>query len=77
MIRHLIVLFFSLLLTGTASADQPWAGQWQLTWRDGGSMLTLLQNGTSITGSYGNGRGRVEGTADGNRFEGDVIAHPL
>jgi MscS family membrane protein len=71
MIRHLIVLFFSLFLTGTASADQPWAGQWQLTWRDGGSMLTLLQNGTSVTGSYGNGRGRVEGTADGNRFEGD------
>ena len=57
MIRHVFAVLAGLLLAclplaGVALADGPWAGQWQITWRDGGALLTLEQTGETVTGSY-------------------------
>ncbi len=73
MVRYFIIILFVLLSAGTAAADGPWTGQWQLTWRNGGAVVALEQDGSTLRGSYGNGRGRIVGRVNGDRFEGQNI----
>jgi len=73
MIRFLLVLFFGLMAGGSALAAGPWSGQWQITWRDGGSILILDQTGSAVAGSYNNGRGQISGRVTGDRFEGESV----
>lgn len=73
MLRHFFVLLFVLLGTGMAAASEPWTGQWQLTWRNGGAVVTIQQDGESLRGSYGNGRGHLEGRLRNGQFEGQNI----
>lgn len=71
MIRSLMILLWAVLATATARADQPWTGQWQITWGNGGALVSLQQDGTSVGGSFGSGT--IQGTAQDNRFEGQII----
>lgn len=70
MTRLILTLLWLVACGGAAMADGPWAGQWQLTWRDGGALITLRQNGDKVTGSYGDGRGHIEGTVTATGLEG-------
>ena len=69
-----LVLFLLLLIAAVlpAKADGPWSGQWQVTWRNGGAILTLDQQGAAITGSYSNGRGKILATARDKTLEGQI-----
>lgn len=73
MVRYFFLFLFILLAGRSAEAAGPWAGQWQLTWRNGGAVVTLEQEGSSIQGSYGSGRGRIEGRVQQDTFEGQNI----
>ena len=71
MIRLVLMVLWAVLLAGTASADQPWTGEWRLTWGSGGALVSLQQDGNSVGGSFGNGL--IRGTVHGERFDGQII----
>ena len=54
MIWRLMIILWAVLAATTARADGPWAGEWQLTWGNGGTLVNLKQDGTSVGGSFGN-----------------------
>lgn len=67
-----MTVFWALLLTGAAAAaDGPWTGEWRLTWGNGGALVSLQQDGTSVGGSFGNGL--LRGTVHEGRFDGQII----
>ncbi|MFO1132054.1 MAG: mechanosensitive ion channel [Hyphomicrobiales bacterium] len=70
-IRLVVVVLWAVLTAGTASADAPWTGDWQLTWSNGGALVSLQQDGSSVGGSFGNGL--IRGTARDGQFEGQIL----
>ena len=73
MARLFLVCVWALAMLGPAAADGPWAGNWQVTWPNGGATLELQQNGEDVSGAYRNGRGRIEAKAAGTQLAGRVI----
>jgi MscS family membrane protein len=71
MIWRLMILLWAVLAATTARADGPWAGEWQLTWGNGGALVSLEQDGTSVGGSFGNGL--IRGTVRDNLFTGEIV----
>jgi small-conductance mechanosensitive channel len=71
MIRLMTILLLAVLAAGTARADGPWAGEWQLSWGNGGALLSLQQDGASVGGSFGDGL--IRGTAQDNQFKGEIV----
>jgi small-conductance mechanosensitive channel len=71
MIRLMTILLWAMLAAGTARADGPWAGEWQLTWGKGGTLVSLQQDGNSVDGNFGNGL--IRGTARDGQFSGEII----
>lgn len=70
MIRLVMVFLWAALTAGTAAAAEDWGGQWQITWSNGGALLTLNQDGGSVGGSFG--QGTVQGTVHGRQFDGHI-----
>ena len=71
MIWRLMIILWAVLAATTARADGPWAGEWQLTWGNGGTLVNLEQDGTSVVGSFGNGL--IRGTVRDNQFTGEIV----
>ena len=71
MIRLMTILLLAVFTAGTARADGPWAGEWQLTWGNGGTLVTLEQDGASVGGSFGNGL--IRGTVRDSQFTGEIV----
>ena len=71
MIWRLMIILWAVLAATTARADGPWAGEWQLTWGNGGTLVNLKQDGTSVGGSFGNGL--IRGTVRDKRFTGEIV----
>ena len=70
--RILLVLAWIAALSGSAMADGPWAGEWKVSWANGGAVLTLRQTGPDLAGTCGNGLGTLSGTVDGSQFLGRI-----
>jgi small-conductance mechanosensitive channel len=70
--RILLVLAWIAALSGSAMADGPWAGEWKVSWANGGAVLILRQTGPDLAGTYGNGLGTLSGTVDGSQFQGKI-----
>jgi len=71
MIRLLAILLWAVLAAAPALADGPWAGDWEITWGNGGTRVELKQDGAVVSGSFG--RGKFQGTVHDNRFEGEIV----
>jgi MscS family membrane protein len=71
MIWRLMIILWAVLAAGTARADGPWAGEWQLAWGNGGALVSLEQDGASVGGSFGNGL--IRGTVRDNQFNGEIV----
>lgn len=71
MIRLVMVLLWAVLATGTAAADGPWTGEWEISWGNGGALVSLQQDGTSVGGSFGSGQ--IRGTVRDDRLEGEIV----
>jgi len=72
MIRLVMILLWAVFAAGTAAAaDSPWSGNWEIVWGNGGALVSLQQNGTSVNGSFGSGT--IKGTVHDNRFDGQII----
>ena len=70
--RIVLVLAWIAALSGSAVADGPWAGEWKVSWANGGAVLILRQTGSDLAGTYGNGLGTLSGTVDGSQFQGKI-----
>lgn len=70
MIRLAIILLCAVLAAATARADGPWAGQWQLSWGNGGALAELEQDGSTVRGSFGTGQ--IRGAVKDSRFDGQI-----
>jgi len=53
-------------------AEGPWAGEWKVSWANGGAVLSLSQTGPELAGTYGNGLGTLSGTVEGSQFQGQI-----
>ena len=73
MSRLFFLLIWALLMLVPATAAEPWSGEWKVSWPGGGGFLSLTQGGTDVRGSYRNGRGTVEGAAQGMELHGEII----
>jgi len=72
--RRLIVsILWALMLSSPAMADGPWSGDWTVRWANGAAVLTLTQDGSTVSGSYRTGHGHVEATAHGTQLDGILI----
>jgi MscS family membrane protein len=71
MIRLMTILLLAVFTAGTARADGPWAGEWQLAWGNAGALVTLEQDGASVAGSFGNGL--IRGTVRDNMLNGEIV----
>lgn len=71
MARLLMILLWAVLAAGTAMADAPWTGRWQLNWSNGGALVNLSQEGSAVGGSFGSGQ--IKGTVNGRLFEGEIV----
>ncbi len=56
--------------TGHANDAEPWAGEWQTFWRTGQAVMVLDQDGTTVTGTYEPGKGRIQGEIEGTILRG-------
>lgn len=58
----------------TTGPHPAWTGNWNTTWTEENETfsapVTLLQNGTSVTGTYDGGTGTMSGAVDGSRLLG-------
>lgn len=77
MTRTILVYLSFLLFTGSALAEATWSGLWDVTWPSGGGSLKLLQDGDIVQGSYRDGRGRIEGKAQGAELTGQITQDGL
>jgi small-conductance mechanosensitive channel len=59
------------LTTAAAAQDHPWTGHWDTFWREGAARMVLEQSGTTVTGTYEPGGGRIVAEADGRRLAGE------
>lgn len=71
MIRLVVIFLWAVLAAGTAAAQGPWSGDWQITWGNGGALVRLDQDGSTVGGSFGSGQ--IRGTVRDNRFVGQII----
>lgn len=74
MIRLVMIFLWVLCAAGTAgtaAADGPWSGEWQITWGNGGALVRLTQDGTAVGGSFGSGQ--IQGTAHDDRLQGQIV----
>ena len=71
MIWRLMIILWAVLAATTARADGPWAGEWQRTRGNGGTLVNLEQDGTSVVGSFGNGL--IRGTVRDSQFTGEIV----
>ena len=64
------------LLASTASFARSvdhWSGVWDVSWRDGGAHMQLVQEGASVKGEIPLFGSRIEATVDGKRLSGQRI----
>ena len=71
MTRLMIMMLWAVLTAGSAMAAGPWTGEWQLTWGNGGALVSLQQDGNSVGGSFG--IGLIRGSVHDNQFDGQII----
>ncbi|PZF78812.1 hypothetical protein DK847_03175 [Aestuariivirga litoralis] len=71
MIRLVMILLWAVLTAGTAAADGPWSGEWEITWGNGGAIVRLEQDGAAVGGSFGSGQ--IQGTLRDGRFDGQIL----
>ncbi len=61
----------------TTGPQLAWSGNWNTTWSEENETFTepftLVQNGTSVTGSYADSSDRLQGTVEGSRLVGTWI----
>ena len=57
--RHLFCLIAMFATASTMGAYADWAGEWEVTWHDGGGRLVLKQEGGLVTGTYAPQNGRI------------------
>lgn len=72
-ISVLLALAAILIGPSSAAADGPWQGDWRSYWRDGQALMTLEQQGDTVTGRYRPGNGRIEAKVQGSRLRGRWI----
>src|SRR6056297_1428368 len=74
--RHvyaLILAWIFLLLpmiAAHAQASPDWSGRWDTFWRDGAAVVALEADGSTVTGTYEPGAGRIEGQVEGQVLRG-------
>jgi len=74
MTRLLTFLLFAIItMARPASAGGPWEGKWQVAWPNGGGFIVLTQQDAAVTGTYGDGFGRVEARAQGLLITGQLV----
>lgn len=69
----LLLVFLLSATSTTQGAEQNWTGEWRTMWRDGQALMTLKQDGMSVSGGYQPGDGRIEGTVNGTVLRGKWI----
>ena len=70
---HLLLACIFVPITATmalAQSSPDWSGRWDTFWRDGAAVVQLQQKGSSVTGTYEPGGGRIEGQVDGQVLRG-------
>ena len=72
--RHLFCLIAMFATASTMGAYADWAGEWEVTWHDGGGRLVLKQEGGLVTGTYAPQNGRIEAKVHGVQLEGRWFA---
>ena len=65
-----VALSVTPFATAAADTEDSWEGEWQTFWRGGQAVMNLSQDGSSVTGSYEPGGGRIEGRIDGPLLKG-------
>lgn len=73
MSRFFYLIAWALTIATPAMAQSPWSGNWEVTWAEGGGVLTLEQHGSKVSGSYDHGQGSVEAVAEGEHLNGQII----
>ncbi|MEO0820998.1 MAG: mechanosensitive ion channel domain-containing protein [Pseudomonadota bacterium] len=66
----LALLDLAAPMPARAAPPADWTGQWQTFWRDGRALMTLEQEGDTVTGTFEPGAGRIEGRVDGAVLRG-------
>ena len=68
-------LLLVVILASGARAQETadWSGAWETLWRDGGARMLLVQEGSSVTGTYPLYDGRIEAEAVGRELRGRWI----
>ena len=73
LVYALILAWIFLLITMIAALAQPspdWSGRWDTFWRDGAAVVELEVDGSTVTGTYEPGGGRIEGQVEGQVLRG-------
>ena len=73
MLRSIFILLGILILLAPARADEPWSGDWKVSWPGGGAYVSLSQRGADVQGAYRNGRGKIVGMAKELQLDGEII----
>ena len=73
MSRLFYLIVWALGIATPAMAQASWSGNWEVTWAEGGGVLTLEQHGSSVRGRYDHGQGSVEAVAEGEHLKGQII----
>lgn len=71
MIRLVVIFLWAVLAAGAAAAQGPWSGEWKITWGNGGALVRLDQDGSTVAGSFGSGQ--IQGTARDGHLVGQII----
>lgn len=66
-----MILLWALCAAGTAAAEGPWSGEWEVTWGNGGALVKLTQDGDAVGGSFGSGQ--IQGTVQDDRLKGQIV----
>ena len=64
------LLMIVLTTFGARAQDADFTGDWQTYWRTGSAVLSLVQEGDTVSGTYQPDDGRVEGTVEGRVLRG-------
>lgn len=67
-------LLAALATASTAVAFGDWAGEWEVTWHEGGGRLAIKQQGGLVTGTCAPQNGRIEAKVHGAQLEGRWFA---
>ncbi len=52
------------------SSANAWSGTWDTSWSGGSTTMTLIQSGSSVSGTYTWDSGKIQGTLNGNVLTG-------